>query len=142
MDGWRLWTPPAGSIPTLAVPSLEGVRSVHMIGIGGAGMRNLARLLLARGVAVSGSDIKDSASLRELASLGARVTRGHDPAAVGSPDAVIVSSAIRDTDPELVAAREASVPVWRRQQALAALAAGAPRDRGRRARTGSPRRRR
>ena len=122
--GWRLWTPPPGSIPTLAVPSLEGVRSVHMIGIGGAGMRNLARLLLARGVAVSGSDIKDSASLRELASLGARVTRGHDPAAVGSPDAVIVSSAIRDTDPELAAARKASVPVWRRQQALAALAQG------------------
>lgn len=124
VDGWRLWTPPPGSIPTLAVPSLEGVRSVHMIGIGGAGMRNLARLLLARGVAVSGSDIKDSASLRELASLGARVTRGHDPAAVGSPDAVIVSSAIRDTDPELAAAREASIPVWRRQQALAALAQG------------------
>ena len=52
--------PPAGSIPTLAVPSLDGVGLVHMIGIGGAGMRNLARLLLARRVSVGGSDLKDS----------------------------------------------------------------------------------
>ena len=54
------YTPPRGSIPTLPVPSLEGVTRVHLIGIGGAGMRNLARLLLATGVSVTGSDLKDS----------------------------------------------------------------------------------
>src|SRR5439155_21971090 len=55
MSAWRMWTPPDGSIPTLAVPSLEGYRRVHLIGVGGAGMRNLARLLAARGLEVSGS---------------------------------------------------------------------------------------
>ena len=56
-----------------------------MIGIGGAGMRNLARLLLARGVAVSGSDIKDAAPLHELAALGARISVGHDPGRSARP---------------------------------------------------------
>ena len=124
MSDWRSWVPPEGSIPTLEIPTLAGVRAVHMIGIGGAGMRNLARLLVARGVAVSGSDIKDSPYLRELAADGVRVSVGHDPGGLGAPDAVIVSSAIRQSDPELVAARASSVPVWKRQQALAALAAG------------------
>ena len=118
------WAPPPDSIPNLPIPSLDGVRRVHLIGIGGAGMRNLARLLLARGIAVSGSDIKDSRALAELAARGVAVTVGHDPAAVGTPDAVIVSSAIGDGDPELAAARANGVAIWRRQQALAALAAG------------------
>ncbi|MGZ4149668.1 MAG: UDP-N-acetylmuramate--L-alanine ligase [Actinomycetota bacterium] len=124
MSGWRFWTPPPGSIPTLDVPSLDGVRSLHLIGIGGAGMRNLARLFLARGLAVSGSDMKDSAYLRELAAGGVRTRVGHDASALGSPDAVVISSAIRDTNPELAAARERGIVVWRRQQALAALAQG------------------
>ena len=54
----RRYTPPPGSIPTLDVPPLDGVSRLHLIGIGGAGMRNLAKLLLARGIAVSGSDLK------------------------------------------------------------------------------------
>jgi UDP-N-acetylmuramate--alanine ligase len=115
---------PAGSIPTLSVPTLDGVRRVHMIGIGGAGMRNLARLLRARGIDVHGSDLKDSKGLEELSAVGARVWVGHDAARLGSPDAVIVSSAIAEGNPELRAARERGIPVWARQQALAALAAG------------------
>src|SRR6185436_10790419 len=67
------YLPPPGSIPTLDVPSLDGVASLHLIGIGGAGMRNLAKLLLARGIAVSGSDLKDSKGLAELRDLGADV---------------------------------------------------------------------
>ena len=55
-----LYRPRPGSIPTLGVPSLDGVKSVHLIGVGGAGMRNLARLFLAKGIRVSGSDLKDS----------------------------------------------------------------------------------
>ena len=121
---WRLWSPPAGSIPTLGVPSLEGVRSVHLVGVGGAGMRNLARMFLARGLEVSGSDIKDSAYLRELAGVGVRVDVGHDPSRLGTPDVVVISSAIAATNPEFEEARRRSIPVWRRQQALAALAHG------------------
>jgi UDP-N-acetylmuramate--alanine ligase len=120
----RSYAPPSGSIPTLPVPSLVGVRSVHMIGVGGAGMRNLARLLLARGIEVRGSDMKDSKGLRELVEAGAEVWVGHDPTRLGAPDAVIISSAIGDANPELRVARERELPVWARQQALAALAAG------------------
>ena len=120
----RSYAPPSGSIPTLPVPSLVGVRSVHMIGVGGAGMRNLARLLLARGIEVRGSDMKDSKGLRELVEAGAEVWVGHDPTRLGAPDAVIISSAIGDANPELRGARERELPVWARQQALAALAAG------------------
>lgn len=121
---WRLWSPPPGSIPTLDVPSLEGVGAVHLIGVGGAGMRNLARMLLARGLEVSGSDIKDSSYLHELATAGVRTVVGHDPARLGTPDVVVISSAIAASNPELQAARRRTIPVWRRQQALAALARG------------------
>jgi UDP-N-acetylmuramate--alanine ligase len=116
------YLPPAGSIPTLGVPTLRGVTRVHLVGIGGAGMRNLARLFLARGIRVSGSDLKDSDGVRDLMTSGARVTVGHDAASVGQVDAVVVSSAIREGNPELAAARERGIPVWARQQAIAAFA--------------------
>jgi UDP-N-acetylmuramate--alanine ligase len=118
------YVPPAGSIPTLPVPTLEGVTSVHLIGVGGAGMRNLARLFLARGIAVTGSDMKESKGLGELRSLGADVWVGHDGTRIGSPSAVVISSAIGPRNPELVEARDAGIQVWARQQALAAFAAG------------------
>jgi len=122
MNRTPLYRPPSGSIPTLGVPSLEGVRTVHLIGIGGAGMRNLARLFLSRGIEVSGSDLKDSEGLGELAALGARVRVGHDPDALDDPDAVVISSAIGEGNPELAAARARGFPVWARQQAIAAFA--------------------
>ncbi|HZP90481.1 MAG TPA: UDP-N-acetylmuramate--L-alanine ligase [Actinomycetota bacterium] len=118
------YVPPPGSAPTLDVPDLGSVRSVHMIGIGGAGMRNLAKLLMARGIRVSGSDLKDSKGLRELAAAGARVFVGHRPEQVGEPDAVIISSAILERNPELAEARRRGTPVWIRAQALAAAAVG------------------
>jgi UDP-N-acetylmuramate--alanine ligase len=118
------YSPPPGSIPTLPVPTLDPVRSVHLIGVGGAGMRNLARLFLARGVAVTGSDLKDSKGLVELSEAGADVWVGHDPGRLGAPDAVVISSAITPANVELVAARAAGIPVWARQQALAAFASG------------------
>jgi UDP-N-acetylmuramate--alanine ligase len=122
----ELWTPPDGSIPTLPVPSLTGVRRLHLIGIGGAGMRNLARLLVQRGVAVRGSDLKRSVATDELGELGIAIAIGHDAANVRGherPDAVVISSAIAPDNAELVAAAADGVAVWRRQQALAALAA-------------------
>ena len=116
------YVPPPGSIPTLEVPDLNTSRVVHMIGIGGAGMRNLAKLLMARGIEVSGSDLKESRGLRELGDSGARVFVGHRPEQLGNPDAVIISSAIREQNPELAEARRRAVPVWVRAQALAAAA--------------------
>jgi len=122
------YAPPPGSIPTLGVPSLDDVRRMHLVGIGGAGMRGIARLLLSRDVAVSGSDLKDSRGLDELRSAGARIFIGHDgnqlQAGEGPPDAVVASSAIRPGNPELAAARELGLPVWARAQVLAALTAG------------------
>ena len=119
-----VYTPPPGSIPTLEVPDLRDVRRVHMIGIGGAGMRNLAKLLLARGISVSGSDLKDSRALRELGTAGAAVWVGHDGDRIGEPDAVVISSAIGDRNPELVAARTRGIAVWARAQVLAAAGEG------------------
>jgi UDP-N-acetylmuramate--alanine ligase len=117
------YRPRAGTIPTLEVPDLAGVRRIHMVGIGGAGMRNLARLLLARGIAVSGSDMKESKGLVELAESGATVSVGHAPEHVGEADALVISSAIREDNPELGEARRRGTPVWMRAQALAAAAA-------------------
>ena len=118
------YVPPAGSIPTLPVPALDGISSAHMIGIGGAGMRNLAKLLRARGIDVSGSDMKDSKGIVALRAAGAEVWVGHDATRLASPDVVIISSAIGDSNVELTAARERGIVVWARQQALAALAMG------------------
>jgi UDP-N-acetylmuramate--alanine ligase len=98
---------------------------VHLIGIGGAGMSGIARILLARGAAVSGSDAKDSRVVLALRALGAEVAVGHDPAHLpAAPATVVISSAIRATNPELVAARERGLPVVHRAEALAALTAG------------------
>ena len=119
------YVPPPGSIPTLEIPELTSVRRVHLIGVGGAGMRNLAKLFLARGIAVSGSDMKDSKGLRELEDLGARVFVGHDGERLGTPDVVVVSSAIGERNPERAEARRRGLPVWARAQALAALAGDA-----------------
>lgn len=112
---------PDGSIPTLEVPDLSAMRRVHLVGIGGAGMSGLARLFLARGVAVSGSDLKASAPLDELRGLGAEVTAGHDASNVAAPDAVIVSTAIGPGNPEVEEARRRGIPVLARAQVLAAM---------------------
>jgi UDP-N-acetylmuramate--alanine ligase len=100
-------------------------KRVHLIGIGGAGMSGIARILLARGTAVSGSDAKDSRTVLALRALGADVAVGHDAAHLPEPPAtVVVSSAIRESNPELAAARERGLPVVHRAQALAALTEG------------------
>ena len=117
------YVPPPGSIPELPVPDLAGLRSAHLVGIGGAGMSGIARLLLARGVAVSGSDIKDSPGLALLRGAGATIAVGHRPENLLSPGAVVVSTAIRPDNPEVLAAAEREIPVLARAQVLAALMA-------------------
>jgi UDP-N-acetylmuramate--alanine ligase len=102
-----------------------GLDRVHLVGIGGAGMSGIARILLARGAAVSGSDAKESRTVLALRALGARVEVGHDAAHLpDGPATVVVSSAIRETNPELAAARSRGLEVVHRARALAALTEG------------------
>jgi len=101
-----------------------GGRTVHLVGVGGAGMSGLARLLLAAGHTVTGSDRAESATLASLRALGADVRAGHDGERLGRPDLVVASAAIRASNPELVAARRLGVPVLGRAQLLALLMAG------------------
>jgi UDP-N-acetylmuramate--alanine ligase len=109
------------------VPPLELLGRVHLIAIGGAGMSAVARLMLARGLPVSGSDAADGPTLQALRDSGARVDLGHDPAHVADVDTVVVSSAIRDDNVELAAARTAGLRVLHRSQALASLMGGSRR---------------
>jgi UDP-N-acetylmuramate--alanine ligase len=98
---------------------------VHLVGIGGAGMSGIARILLARGAQVSGSDAKDSRTVLALRAQGAAIAVGHAGANLdqlpGGPTAVVVSTAIREDNPELVEARARGAVVLRRAEALAAL---------------------
>ncbi|MFZ4511757.1 MAG: UDP-N-acetylmuramate--L-alanine ligase [Candidatus Nanopelagicales bacterium] len=108
-------------------PSLDGVTRVHLVGIGGAGMSALARLMLAQGVPVSGSDAKESRRLSALRALGAQVHVGHGIECLdGEPPAsiVVASTAIPPTNPEVVEARRRGLPVWTRAEALNAVMAG------------------
>jgi UDP-N-acetylmuramate--alanine ligase len=104
-------------------PALE---RPHFIGIGGAGMSGIAKILAQRGATVAGSDTRDTETVDALRALGVTVHIGHDAAHL-APDAtaVVVSSAIRAENLELVAARERGVPVVHRSDALAALMDGA-----------------
>src|SRR5690242_2227074 len=95
----------------------------HFIGIGGAGMSGLAKILAARGAKVSGSDAKDSRLLAALRQLGCVVHVGHTAENLPPASCVVVSSAIRATNPELVAATERGIPVIHRADALAYLMA-------------------
>lgn len=105
------------------------LRRVHMVGIGGAGMSGIARILLDRGAAVSGSDAKESRGVAALRARGAQVAIGHDAANLdllpGGPTAVITThAAIPKTNPELVEARRRAVPVILRPSVLAKLMVG------------------
>jgi UDP-N-acetylmuramate--alanine ligase len=106
-----------------AVPAGElGV--VHFIGIGGGGMSGIARIMLTRGATVTGSDAKEARVLAALRVLGAKVTVGHDAANLGAAETVVVSTAIQESNPELVEARRRGLRVLPRAAALASVMAG------------------
>ncbi len=105
---------------------LADFRRIHIVGVGGAGMSALAKILSGRGFVVSGSDVRWSASLAGLADLGLEVWSGHRSEAVTDVDLVVASSAVPEGDTELTAARAAGVGVWRRPQLLAAITATIP----------------
>ena len=96
-------------------------RRVHFVGIGGSGMSGIAEVLCTLGYEVSGSDNADNAATRRLASLGARVMRGHNASNVLGTDCVVVSSAIKHDNPELMEARSQRIPIVPRAAMLAEL---------------------
>jgi UDP-N-acetylmuramate--alanine ligase len=100
---------------------LGKTRRVHFIGIGGIGMSGIAELLANLGYVVSGSDEKRSPTTDRLTSLGVRVAVGHDAAHVGEADVVVVSSAVRPTNPEVREAARRQIPVIPRAEMLAEL---------------------
>jgi UDP-N-acetylmuramate--alanine ligase len=99
----------------------SGASSYHLVGIGGIGMSAIARLLLARGAQVSGSDMRRTALVEALEAEGATVAIGHRAENVGTPDLVIVSSAIAHENPEFVAALERGIDIKTRGAMLAEL---------------------
>ena len=108
------------------VPLLEpgALGPVHIMGVGGAGLSGIAGCYAALGLPVSGCDRGDSPALREVAAQGVAVQVGHDAAHLDGVETLVVSSAIREDNPELVAARRAGLRVWHRSAALGALMLG------------------
>ncbi|MFC8181155.1 UDP-N-acetylmuramate--L-alanine ligase [Rhodococcus sp. NPDC057297] len=116
-------------MPELPAELPEDLRRVHMVGIGGAGMSGIARILLARGGEVSGSDAKESRGVLALRARGAQVRVGHDASALdlisGGPTVVVTThAAIPKTNPELVEAGRRGIPVVLRPTVLASLMEG------------------
>ncbi len=97
------------------------VKRVHFVGIGGAGMSGIAEVLANLKFQVSGSDALESANTRRLRELGAEVHIGHDAALVQDADVVVISSAVKESNPEVMAARVAKIPVIPRAEMLGEL---------------------
>lgn len=106
-------------------PGLDGIEApIHLVGIGGTGMSPIAELLAARGIATRGSDIAENTGTKRLTALGIPVTIGHSADALGDARTLVVSSAITESNEELIAARSRGIPVLHRSDVLHALMKG------------------
>src|SRR5580704_7436272 len=108
-----------GSASAMKLP--RDIGPIHFVGIGGIGMSGLAEVLANIGYQVRGSDVADSANVRRLRDEGIDVTVGHDARNLDGADVVVVSSAVKRDNPELLAARAQRLPVVRRAEMLAEL---------------------
>lgn len=108
--------------PSVRIPEQFG--TVHFVGIGGSGMSGIARLFLAAGHTVTGSDVRESSNTQALRELGATIAIGHDEANVGDAQTLVVTGALWQDNPEYVLAKRRGIPVLHRSQALAWLIAG------------------
>ena len=99
----------------------HAIRHIHFVGIGGAGMSGIAEVLLNQGYRISGSDLGENAATRRLVSFGAEVFTGHDARYIEGADAIVTSTAVKDDNPEVLAARAKLVPVVPRAVMLAEL---------------------
>ncbi len=104
-----------------AAETMGRVRRLHFVGIGGAGMNGIAQVMLNLGYDVRGSDIKENAATKRLADQGATIHIGHAAEHVADADAIVISSAVNDTNPEVKAAREQRIPVVPRAEMLAEI---------------------
>jgi UDP-N-acetylmuramate--alanine ligase len=100
---------------------MRRVGLIHFIGIGGAGMGGIAEVLVNLGYTVQGSDLRPSAVTARLERMGVRVFVGHDASQVSGASVVVVSSAVAPSNPELLAAQDARIPVVRRAEMLGEL---------------------
>jgi UDP-N-acetylmuramate--alanine ligase len=100
---------------------LGKVRHIHFVGIGGIGMSGIAELLLNLGYTVSGSDIKESQVTKRISRLGGEVFHGHRPGNIEGADVVVYSSAVPPDNPEIMEAKDRSIPVISRAEMLAEL---------------------
>ncbi|MCL6471641.1 MAG: UDP-N-acetylmuramate--L-alanine ligase [Firmicutes bacterium] len=100
---------------------VENLMHIHFVGIGGAGMSGIAKVLLEMGYKVSGSDLKDSRYTRALRAMGAKISIGHSESNLNEPDIVVVSSAIPESNPEVKAAARENIPIVRRAEMLSWL---------------------
>ncbi len=103
------------------IKRMRRINRVHFVGIGGSGMSGIAEVMLNLGYEVQGSDLRSNAQIERLGGLGARIFIGHDEQNVKGADAVVVSSAVDDSNPEVAAARDALLPVVPRAEMLAEL---------------------
>src|ERR1051325_3847991 len=97
------------------------IKHIDFVGIGGIGMSGIAEVLLNLGYKVSGSDIAESAVTRNLPGVGARIAKGHGAEHIAGADAVVISSAVAEENPEVQAARAKKIPVVPRALMLAEL---------------------
>ena len=97
----------------------HAVRNIHFVGIGGSGMSGIAEILHNLGYRISGSDLSDSATLQRLGTLGIRTFVGHHTEHVAGADAVVTSTAVQATNPEVLQARAMHIPVVPRALMLA-----------------------
>lgn len=100
---------------------VEDLAAVHFIAVGGAGMSGIAAMFAEKGIPVSGSDQVDSDLLEELSDVGVQTFVGHRGEQLGEAQTVVVSSAVRETNPELMEARRRGLRIWHRSAALGAL---------------------
>ncbi len=105
----------------IEIPEMRRIRRIHFIGIGGAGMSGIAEVLLNQGYEISGSDLKESNTTRQLSDKGARVFIGHHDKNVIGADVIVNSSAVSETNPEMKGARKLRIPIVRRAEMLAEL---------------------
>lgn len=110
-----------GDVMSLNVPAMRRIRRIHFIGIGGAGMSGIAEVLFNQGYQVSGSDLKESSVTLRLEQLGMKVNIGHRSENVAGVDVVVVSTAVDEQNPEIIAAKDSRTPVVRRAEMLAEL---------------------
>jgi len=109
--------------PTAGIDLSSAPRRIHVVGVGGAGMSAIAHVLARMGHHVSGSDLKPSANVERLRAVGVDVRLGHAAEHVGDVDAVAISTAVPERNPEVQAARARGIPVLRRAEVLAAICA-------------------